>query len=96
MRSRIRCARCGKPFDPAQPFHFLCYECWDECGLYGDEESIKFWKIGSTFANGTWTDEEWKEFADSPVGQEMLHAMLDNMDVGCKFTLLRREIKKLT
>jgi len=94
MKIKIRCARCGNKYQLEQPWHYLCGDCWQECGLFGDEESIRFWKIGSTFANGTWTDEEWKEFSDCAVGQEMLHELLDQMDVTMKLRLIRQELEK--
>ena len=93
---RIRCGRCGKRFEPEQPWHSLCKEnCWEEVGCYGDEEAIRFWKIGSTFANTHWIESEMKEFSDCAVGQELLHSLLDHMDGEMKYRLLKKEIDKL-
>jgi hypothetical protein len=91
---RIRCARCGVAFEPWAEYHILCPECWEEVGLFGDSESMKFWRTASSWANGTWTREELKELADSAVGQEIVKDILSEMDMACKLTLLRQEIEK--
>jgi len=97
---RIKCSRCGKRFEPEQEWHFLCNEdtsdCWGIVGLYGDEHAIKFWRMWSTWINGEWTDEEVKELADSPVGQDVIKTLLKQMDHDCKIKLLKKQIAELS
>ena len=92
---RPLCARCGKGFDPEFGHHVMCGECWDVCGLFGDEASLKFWRMAFNWVNGTWTDEELKELADSPVGQTMVKEIISAMDIGMRYRLLKQEITKL-
>jgi hypothetical protein len=96
---RIKCARCGKKFEPDQEWHFLCKEdvsgCWEEVGLFGDPEAIRFWRMASTWVNGEFPEEWVKELADSPVGQSLLKALLFQMDHDCKIKLLKKTIADL-
>lgn len=91
----IRCARHGGLFEPEAEYHILCPDCWSEVGLYGDSESLKFWRTASQWANGNWTQEELKELADSAIGQEILQDLLDAMDIGMKLKLFNQEVRKM-
>jgi hypothetical protein len=93
--SRIRCSRCTKKFDADQDYHSLCPDCWQEIGLYGDQEALRFWGAVGKLLNGEWTDEESKELADSAAGQEILKWLLDSMDIEMKIRLLKREVNQV-
>ena len=95
MKVRLRCARCGKPFEPEVEYHILCPECWEEVGLFGDSESMKFWRTASAWANGDWTEEEMKELADSAIGQEIVKDILEVMDYKCKLNLIKKTLAEM-
>ena len=92
---KIRCGRCGKKYEQGQSYFVLCEECWDEIGLLGDSDSMKFWRTASAWANGDFTREELEELADSAVGQEIIKQILEYMDVAMKLRLIRQELEKL-
>ena len=91
----IRCARCTNKFLPEETFHMLCPECWEIVGLYGDSDSMKFWRTAGSWVNGDWTEEELKELADSAAGQEIVKDVLSHMDVGMRIRLLKQQVKEL-
>lgn len=91
----VRCGRCARRYDKDIQYHILCDECYDEVGIYGDSDSSKFWRFMAYWANENATPEEMKEAADCAVGQEIIRKLLDSMDVGMKFKLLKSEVSKL-
>ena len=89
---RSNCGRCEKSYEPEQTHYVLCEDCWSEVACYGDPENMKFWRTASAWANMNPTEEEMKEFADSPVGQSIVKSILEVMDYKCKLNLIKQQL----
>jgi len=76
MNKQMLCPRCGNEIE--LDYYALCMTCYQEIGLYGDEENKRFWFAVKNLVNAEPTYEELEILSDSP---PFLKLMIDVLSV---------------
>ena len=90
-----RCAVCTNKFYPDEKFHYLCSDCYENYGLYGDEEWGKHLSALSTLINDKITQEQAEQVAGFASVHKLVVDWISDMDLESRFRLLKKEIGKL-
>ena len=91
--TEMNCPRCAREIE--LDHYALCMVCYQEVGLYGDEENKKFWFAMKALLNHEFTFQEFEELSDSPAFIQLMRDVLKYMNPDSREKFLLQEINKI-
>ncbi len=89
----MQCPRCGNEIE--LDHYALCMACYQEVGLFGDEENKQFWFAMKNLFNIELTYQEFAELADSPLFIDLMRDVLEQMNPESRELFLLQESRKV-